>query len=116
MLAEIEQGVRRSAQTRQISPTFVQNLVLVLDPAIVTFVGLICYAIYFAAREPNFGTQFIIATHSPILMSFPNARILRIGEDGIREVRYEDTEQFRLTRDFLNDHSNYLHRLLNERD
>jgi Undecaprenyl-phosphate glucose phosphotransferase len=62
MVAEIEQGVRRSAQTRQISPTFVQNLVLVLDPAIVTFVGLICYAVYLATRETNFETQFIIAT------------------------------------------------------
>ena len=47
------------------------------------------------------GSQFIIATHSPILMAYPGATILLL-EDGIREVRYEDTEHYVVTRDFLN--------------
>jgi predicted ATPase len=48
------------------------------------------------------GAQLIIATHSPILMAYPNAEILSFGDDGIRPLAYEDTEQFRVTRDFLN--------------
>lgn len=45
--------------------------------------------------------QFVIATHSPILMAYPNARIYAFGEDGIRELAYEDTEHYRVTHDFL---------------
>jgi predicted ATPase len=47
-------------------------------------------------------SQFVIATHSPILMAYPNARICRLGADGIEQVAYEDTEHYRITRDFLN--------------
>ena len=48
------------------------------------------------------GSQFIVATHSPILMAYPDALILHCGRDGIRPMAYEDTEHFRITRDFLN--------------
>jgi predicted ATPase len=47
-------------------------------------------------------SQFVIATHSPILMAYPGARIYRLGSDGVEQVAYEDTEHFRITRDFLN--------------
>ena len=47
-------------------------------------------------------SQFIIATHSPILMAYPKARIYRLGVDGIERVAYENTEHYRITRDFLN--------------
>ena len=47
-------------------------------------------------------SQFVIATHSPILMAYPDALILHCGPDGVRPIRYEDTEHFRITRDFLN--------------
>ena len=46
-------------------------------------------------------SQFVIATHSPIVMAYPNARILHLGETGIAEVAYRDTEHFRVTREFL---------------
>lgn len=46
-------------------------------------------------------SQFIIATHSPILMAYPDASILQCGEGGITQVAYEDTEHFQVTRDFL---------------
>lgn len=39
--------------------------------------------------------------HSPILMACPNATIYAFGEYGIREIAYEDTEHYRVTRDFL---------------
>jgi len=44
---------------------------------------------------------FFIATHSPILMSCPDALILHCGPTGLQTIRYEDTEHFRITSDFL---------------
>lgn len=49
-------------------------------------------------------SQFIIATHSPILLAYPRAKILLFGGTGITETAYEDTEHYRVTRDFLNHH------------
>ncbi len=46
-------------------------------------------------------SQFIIATHSPILMAYPDAAIFQCGRDGIVPIAYADTEHFRVTRDFL---------------
>jgi predicted ATPase len=46
-------------------------------------------------------SQFVVATHSPILMAYPDALILHCGPTGIHPIRYEDTEHFRITRDFL---------------
>jgi len=46
-------------------------------------------------------SQFIIATHSPILMTFPNAQIYEFSKDGIKPVSYKDTEHYQLTRRFL---------------
>lgn len=57
-------------------------------------------------------SQLIIATHSPILLAYPYARLLEFGAHGIRETRYEETEHFRLTRDFLNRHERMLDLLL----
>ncbi|NRR28837.1 AAA family ATPase [Oxalobacteraceae bacterium] len=59
-------------------------------------------------------SQFIIATHSPILLSYPNAKILQFDGTGISEVSYEDTEHFAITRDFLNHYPRRLEQLLNE--
>jgi predicted ATPase len=47
------------------------------------------------------GAQFIMATHSPILMAYPDARIFRLGPEGIEAIAYEDTEHYQVTRDFL---------------
>ena len=57
-------------------------------------------------------SQFIIATHSPILMAFPGAQILELSEQGIREVGYRQTEHYQLTRRFLEDPERMLHYLL----
>lgn len=46
-------------------------------------------------------SQFIIATHSPILMTFPGALIYQFSADGVEAVTYRDTEHYRLTRRFL---------------
>ena len=47
------------------------------------------------------GSQFVIATHSPILLAYPHAVIHELGGWGIRQVPYEETETVRVTRDFL---------------
>jgi predicted ATPase len=63
------------------------------------------------------GSQFVIATHSPILMAYPDARILSFSaEDGMREVSYEETEHYFITREFLNNRERMLSVLLEERD
>ena len=46
-------------------------------------------------------SQFVIATHSPILMAYPEAWIYQLDTDGVSRVAYEDTEYYRITRDFL---------------
>ncbi|MGB3226034.1 MAG: AAA family ATPase, partial [Desulforhopalus sp.] len=47
-------------------------------------------------------SQFIIATHSPIILSYPNAQIYQLEESGLKCIEYEETEHYRITRDFLN--------------
>ena len=46
--------------------------------------------------------QFIIATHSPILITLPGATVLGIEDGAVRAVPYQETEHFQLTRDYLN--------------
>jgi predicted ATPase len=57
-------------------------------------------------------SQFVIATHSPILLSYPNAKIILFDDSGIREVPYEETEHYVITRDFLNNYPRRLEQLL----
>ena len=57
-------------------------------------------------------SQFVIATHSPILMAYPGARILLLDEGGIREVPYEETEHYIVTREFLNNPRGMLRELM----
>ncbi len=61
-------------------------------------------------------SQLIIATHSPILLAYPNARIFQFSESGISEVKYTETEQFLITKDFLNRHERMLEILLETED
>jgi predicted ATPase len=60
--------------------------------------------------------QFIISTHSPILLALPGAQILSFDDDGIRPIAYEDTPAFLITRRFLNAPEAMLQRLLSEED
>ncbi len=57
-------------------------------------------------------SQFVIATHSPILLAYPGATIFSLDPDGIRETEYEDTEHYQVTRRFLADHRAMLNELL----
>lgn len=55
--------------------------------------------------------QFLISTHSPIILSYPGAALFSLDGDTIREVVYEETEHYRLTRDFLNSPERYFKHL-----
>ncbi|NUU60322.1 AAA family ATPase [Paenibacillus agri] len=57
-------------------------------------------------------SQFIIATHSPILMSYPGADIFLLESEGIRKVTLEETEHFTVTKAFMNDREKMLRELL----
>ena len=57
-------------------------------------------------------SQFIIATHSPLLMAYPDARIFRCSATGVEQIAYEETEHFQVTRDFLADPHGMLKTLL----
>ncbi|MEW5738694.1 MAG: AAA family ATPase [Myxococcota bacterium] len=58
--------------------------------------------------------RFIVSTHSPLLLAYPDALIYHLTPQGIAEVPYEETEHYVLTRDFLLDRDRYLRRLLVE--
>lgn len=59
-------------------------------------------------------SQFVIATHSPILLSYPNSKIMLFDKTGISEVSFEETEHFAVTRDFLNNYPRRLEQLFQE--
>ena len=62
------------------------------------------------------GSQFIVATHSPIILAYPVATIYRLDEGGISQAAYDSLEHVTLTRDFLNHRDRFIARLFdNER-
>ena len=58
------------------------------------------------------GAQFIIVTHSPILLGCPNAEILSFDEEKITPCKYEDTLSYQITKRFLSDRKRMLEELL----
>ena len=67
--------------------------------------------IHACARQ---GSQFIIVTHSPILLGIPEAQIIAFDEEGIHEYKYEETESYMVTEMFINNREQLLRRLLSE--
>ena len=57
-------------------------------------------------------SQFIIATHSPILMAFPNAQILQFSESGIEQVNYYETEHYKTTKLFVEEPEKMIYHLI----
>lgn len=57
-------------------------------------------------------SQFIIATHSPIILGYPDAWIYQTTAKGLERVEYEDTDHFQVTRNFLNRRQTFLDILL----
>jgi len=61
-------------------------------------------------------SQFIVSTHSPVLLGYPNALIYALTESGIERTAYEATEQYELTRSFLDDRERFLRHLFADDD
>ncbi|KEO83843.1 AAA family ATPase [Tumebacillus flagellatus] len=61
-------------------------------------------------------SQFIIATHSPILLGFPNAKIYQFSSTAIESVTYEETEHYQITKSFLTRTELFLEDLFREED
>lgn len=59
-------------------------------------------------------SQLIIATHSPVLLAYPHARIYRFSAEGVHETAFEDTEPFTFMHDFLNHYPRRLAQLLDD--
>lgn len=57
-------------------------------------------------------SQFVIATHSPIILAYPNSQILQLNNGVLEAIQYEDTEHYCLTKDFLNSYELFLRNLL----
>jgi len=62
------------------------------------------------------GSQFVIATHSPIIMAYPDAWIYSFDGEGIRQVPYMETEHYLVTRGFLSSPKSSLAVLLANED
>lgn len=67
----------------------------------------------FINKMIQLGSQFIIVTHSPILLAFPNADILNFSESGLKRITYEETESYRIMELFINHKESILNNLLN---
>lgn len=67
------------------------------------------------AERVGEGCQFVVATHSPILMALPGAAILCAEEGALRSAEWNEIEHVRVTRAFLNDPDSVLARLLGSR-
>ncbi len=59
-------------------------------------------------RATRAGAQFVIATHSPVLLAIPGARIYELDDDGVAETAYDDLQAVRFTRGFLEAPARYL--------
>ncbi|RXZ01359.1 AAA family ATPase [Fictibacillus sp. S7] len=57
-------------------------------------------------------SQFIIATHSPIIMAYPSAKIVELTGDGIQEVNLEETQHYQVMKQFFDDPDRMMHHLL----
>ncbi len=62
----------------------------------------------------NQQSQFIITTHSPIILAYPDAAILQLSDAGFEKVTYEQTEHYITMREFINNREKMLKLLLNE--
>ncbi len=58
--------------------------------------------------------QFIIATHSPILLACPNATIYSCDTGALTQIAYKDTDHYKITKQFLDNHEHYLKHLLRD--
>jgi predicted ATPase len=62
------------------------------------------------------GSQFLISTHSPVLLAFPDAQILQMSPRGPEPIEYTQTDPYELTKSFLDDPERFFHHLFSDDD
>ncbi|MCY9517617.1 AAA family ATPase [Paenibacillus apiarius] len=65
-------------------------------------------------KELSDSAQFIIATHSPILLGYPDAQIINFDSNPISQIAYEDTDHYQITRRFLENRQSVLRHLFED--
>lgn len=73
-------------------------------------------ALAFMKKLCDLRSQFIIATHSPILLAYPDAWIYRFSEDGIERITYEESDPYVLTKAFVDNPQRMLRQIFGEGD
>lgn len=93
-----------------------ENGVYILDEpeAALSPARVLAFMAIISQLERNGRAQFLIATHSPMLICYPGATIYQFDDAGVHETKHEDTEHFYLTKSFLNNPALYLRHLMNE--
>jgi predicted ATPase len=66
------------------------------------------------AMDRSNRSQVIMATHSPMLMAYPNARLLQLSKYRLEPARVEDTEHYRLMREFWSDPAGFIETMLED--
>jgi predicted ATPase len=94
-------GLGESAVSRLINGFSGQGLYLLDEPETMLSPVQQLAALRRIRQLARAASQFIIATHSPILLAFPGARVYWLDEDGYARVRYEDTEPYAVMKEFL---------------
>ncbi|WP_406687119.1 AAA family ATPase [Rossellomorea vietnamensis] len=61
-------------------------------------------------------SQFIIATHSPILMAYPSSKLIQLTDNGLSEANLEDTSHYQIMKQFFEDRERMLHHLFKEEE
>jgi len=70
--------------------------------------------IYMIHKAVKDGAQFIIATHSPMIQAFPNAKIFELNEDSINETSFDQISSVRLLKQFLDNPERFFHHLFRD--
>ncbi|MGX4593374.1 AAA family ATPase [Leuconostoc sp. JNUCC 76] len=68
--------------------------------------------LYMINEQIKNGAQFIIASHSPIITAFPNARIYNISSERIEQIEYNEIENVQFMTSFMNDPKRFMHHIL----
>lgn len=64
--------------------------------------------------EQSTHCQILMATHSPMLMAYPGARLLRLSKYGLEPVSVEQTDHYKVTREFCNDPRGFVEAVIDE--
>ena len=91
-----------------------QSLYVLDEPEAALSVSGALALLAIVVRAAEAGAQFVIATHSPVLLAIPGARIFELDADGLAERGYDDLETVRFTRGFLDAPERYIRAALGD--